>query len=66
MVGFNDSRDTYLKCLHEVTGNLWGLDEGAKIVDLCSGKQFMAVVSDNGKVYASGWKFFHYFEPCRR
>ena len=61
MLGRNDNRNAYIKCLHKVTDNLWGLDEGAKIVDVCSGKQFIAVVSDNGKVYATGNRFYRYF-----
>ena len=66
MLGRNYCRsDAYQKCLHEITGNLWGLDEGAKIVDVCSGKYFIAVVSDNGKVYATGSRFYVYFDACR-
>ena len=65
MLGYNDLSKAYVKCLHEVTGNLWGLDEGAKIVDICSGKQNIVVVSDNGKVYATGSHFYRYFEACR-
>ena len=36
-----------------------------KIVDICGGKHYTALVSEQGKVYASGYVFYRNFNGCR-
>ena len=34
-------------------------------MDITAGKHYAAVVTTNGKLYASGYIFYRYFEDCR-
>lgn len=41
------------------------MEEGDRIVDVAAGKHFVAVTSEQGKVYASGYIFYRNFSECR-
>ena len=65
MIGSHVQRNDHQKQMYEIGDNFFRLDDGARMVDVATGKHFVAVLSSNGKVYAGSHRFYHYFRECR-
>ena len=50
---------------HDNNGNYFSIEAGDKIVGCAGGKNFLIVMTKNGKVYATSYMFFRYFSGCR-
>jgi len=66
MTGSNISRETYVsKFCPWPEDNFFRIGEGDKIVDVCGGKHFTAIVTERGQVFATGYMFYRSFDQCR-
>ena len=45
--------------------NYFNLEEGDKLVGCAGGKNFAVVLSQQGKIYATGYVFYRHFSACR-
>ena len=41
------------------------MEDGDKMIDVTGGKNFVAVATERGKVYGSGYMFYRHFQECR-
>jgi len=46
--------------------NFFRIDQGDKLVDVAGGKNFSIVMTEQGRIYATGYMFWRYFSECRR
>ena len=64
MFGTGIDRNEHINEFHELRQKFFsGRDE--KYVDVSGGKHFVAVVTESGKLYASGYTFYRAFSSCR-
>lgn len=65
MVGSEVNRNDHNEHFWQLPENFFQMEEGDRIVDVAAGKHFVAVTSEQGKVYASGYIFYRRFAECR-
>ena len=65
MFGFGGSGNHSVECFKEMPNNFFRIDEGDKLVDVAGGKNFAIVMTERGKIYATGYMFWQYFSNCR-
>jgi len=61
MMGSGIDRSRYVPRFDEFPDNYFRLEDGDKIVDCCGGKNYTAVVTEQGKIYAAGYIFYRNF-----
>ena len=61
MMGSNCDRGRYVPRFEEFPDNYFRLEDGDKIVDCTGGKNFTAVVTEQGKIYAASYMFYRHF-----
>mmetsp|Transcript_21015 Transcript_21015/g.28264 ORF Transcript_21015/g.28264 Transcript_21015/m.28264 type:complete len:249 (+) Transcript_21015:2219-2965(+) len=65
MMGSGTDRQRYVQKFEEFPDNYFRMEAGDKIVDCCGGKNFVAVVTEQGKIFAAGYIFYRNFQGCR-
>mmetsp|Transcript_1038 Transcript_1038/g.1724 ORF Transcript_1038/g.1724 Transcript_1038/m.1724 type:complete len:121 (+) Transcript_1038:1481-1843(+) len=63
---FGSGTSTSYDSLVKVRDNFYRIDDGDSIIDICGGRHYTAIVTKNGKAYASGYMFYRSMSGCRR
>lgn len=65
MFGMGSSGTARLEEFFDMGENYFRIEDGDKLVDVCGGKNFTAVVTERGKIFATSYMFYRKFTECR-